>query len=411
MGVQFIENTIIVVFGASGDLAKKKTFPALFGLFREGQLSETTKIIGFARSKLSNDDLRNRIKPYLKLNKRTDAERQSLEKFLQILEYHQSNYDDSEGFEKLEKLINKYDDEANVKESHRLYYLALPPSVFTTVATMLKKHCHPGDSGIARLIVEKPFGHDLSSSRELQKSLAPLWNEDELFRIDHYLGKEMVKNLIPLRFSNTFLSSSWNNQFIDTIQITFKENFGTMDVQFVVLSGREFMVVALNNGSIDFYEFKDSLFKLESKKIKDIDGATLENLPKPTYSLQGHASRVKGISFYKEIINGKLHEYMVSISSDGKIVVWNLDLAVMDQVAVYSTGERLNVVSTVQETIEKASTMKPIYNPDDKYKDVATDSEYESDGESLAHIMKGGKRVSKKKQRKEKKKLLSVEIE
>lgn len=227
MGVQFIENTIIVVFGASGDLAKKKTFPALFGLFREGQLSETTKIIGFARSKLSNDDLRNRIKPYLKLNKRTDAERQSLEKFLQILEYHQSNYDDSEGFEKLEKLINKYDDEANVKESHRLYYLALPPSVFTTVATMLKKHCHPGDSGIARLIVEKPFGHDLSSSRELQKSLAPLWNEDELFRIDHYLGKEMVKNLIPLRFSNTFLSSSWNNQFIDTIQITFKENFGT----------------------------------------------------------------------------------------------------------------------------------------------------------------------------------------
>lgn len=184
-----------------------------------------------------------------------------------------------------------------------------------------------------------------------------------------------------------------------------------MDVQFVVLSGREFMVVALNNGSIDFHEFKDSLFKLESKKIKDIDGANLENLPKPTYSLQGHASRVKGISFYKEIINGKLHEYMVSISSDGKIVVWNLDLAVMDQVAVYSTGERLNVVSTVQETIEKASTMKPIYNPDDKYKDVATDSEYESDGESLAHIMKGGKRVSKKKQRKEKKKLLSVEIE
>jgi protein MAK11 len=103
--------------------------------------------------------------------------------------------------------------------------------------------------------------------------------------------------------------------------------------------------------------------------------------------------------------------YMVTISSDGKIVVWDLRVEVMDQVAVYSTGERLNVVSTVQESVEKASTMKPIYNPDEASKDVATDSEYESDGESLAHIMKGGKRKSKKKQRQAKKKLLEVEVE
>lgn len=226
--ISFKENTIIVVFGASGDLAKKKTFPALFGLYREGQLSNSTKIIGFARSDLSDDDLRERIKPFLIYNKENENHIKSLNEFLNLCSYHQSSYDKPDGFKDLENLINKFDIENNVKESHRIYYLALPPSVFTIVATNLKKYCYPNNNkGYARLIVEKPFGHDLKSAKKLQNDLSPLWNEDELFRIDHYLGKEMVKNLIPVRFSNTFLGSSWNNQFIDSIQITFKEPFGT----------------------------------------------------------------------------------------------------------------------------------------------------------------------------------------
>lgn len=186
-----------------------------------------------------------------------------------------------------------------------------------------------------------------------------------------------------------------------------------MDVEFVILDDKkEYLVIALNDGSINFYEFNDDTFN-NSDKINDIDGGNLEALPKPNFTLQGHASRVKGISIYKELINNKMYTFMVSISSDGQIVVWNLDLNIMDQVAVYSTGERLNVVSTVHESIEKASTMKPIYNPDEENKDGGiTDSEYESDGESLAHVMKGRtKKMSKKKQRKEKKKLLKVEME
>jgi glucose-6-phosphate 1-dehydrogenase len=226
--IPFKENTIIVVFGASGDLAKKKTFPALFGLYKEGQLSNTVKIIGFARSKLSNEELRERIKPFFKYDKENQNHINCINEFLQLCTYHQANYDSSEGFTNLENKINYLDKQNNVKESHRLYYLALPPSVFTIVATNLNKYCHPGkNNGYARLIVEKPFGRDLKTSRELQKNLSPIWNEDELFRIDHYLGKEMVKNLIPVRFSNTFLASSWNNEFIDSIQITFKESFGT----------------------------------------------------------------------------------------------------------------------------------------------------------------------------------------
>lgn len=226
--IAFEENTILVVFGASGDLAKKKTFPALFGLYREGKLSKSVKIIGFARSGLSDNELRDRIRPFFKFDKENDDHVKSVEEFLSLCSYHKASYDEPEGFQALEDTMDKIDSDNNVSKSHRLYYLALPPSVFTTVARNLKKFCHPGSKGgMARLIVEKPFGHDLESCRELQRDLSPIWNEDELFRIDHYLGKEMVKNLIPVRFSNTFLSSCWNNKFIDSIQITFKENFGT----------------------------------------------------------------------------------------------------------------------------------------------------------------------------------------
>lgn len=223
--IQFKENTHIVVFGASGDLAKKKTFPALFGLFREGMLSNTTRITGFARSHLELDAFKERLRPFFQLIKEGDED--LAEDFLKLIHYRSAPYNEPEGFKALEEDIQKYDNEKGVTESHRLYYLALPPSVFTTVAKMLKDHCHPRDKGLARLIVEKPFGHDLDSSRELQKSLAPLWTEEELFRIDHYLGKEMVKNLIPARFANPFLNASWSNQHISSIQVSFKEKFGT----------------------------------------------------------------------------------------------------------------------------------------------------------------------------------------
>ncbi|ODV84788.1 hypothetical protein CANARDRAFT_28928 [[Candida] arabinofermentans NRRL YB-2248] len=223
--VEFKENTVVVVFGASGDLAKKKTFPALFGLFREGYLSPTTKIIGYARSQLTNESLRERLKPFLKTT--TPESKLLVDDFLNMCSYISSPYDTAEGYQKLESEINEFDTLKQNKESHRLYYLALPPSAFITVASKLKEFNHPGSKGIVRLIVEKPFGHDLPSAQALQSQLSPLFTEDELFRIDHYLGKEMVKNLIPFRFANEFLTGCWNNQYITSIQISFKEPFGT----------------------------------------------------------------------------------------------------------------------------------------------------------------------------------------
>jgi len=222
--IPFKENTVIVVFGASGDLARKKTFPALFGLFREGYLSDTTRIIGYARTKMGDEEFRSRIKEHFDLRDRSES---LVVQFLKMCTYESAQYDKPEGYQKLTDGIEEFEASRGVDRPHRLFYLALPPAVFIPVAERVRKYCHPGEKGIARLIVEKPFGRDLATARELQKKLAPLWKEEELFRIDHYLGKEMVKNLIPLRFANSFLHACWNNRYISSIQISFKEPFGT----------------------------------------------------------------------------------------------------------------------------------------------------------------------------------------
>lgn len=216
------QNTTIIVLGASGDLAKKKTYPALFGLYRNQFLPKDVRIVGYARTKMDHEEYLRRIKSYMKTP--TKESEQQLEDFCGLCTYVSGQYDKDESFLVLNKHLEGI--EAGRSETHRLFYMALPPSVFTIVSQHLKKCCYP-TKGVARVIVEKPFGKDLASSRELQKSLEPDWNEQELFRIDHYLGKEMVKNILILRFGNSFLGATWNRHHIDNVQISFKEPFGT----------------------------------------------------------------------------------------------------------------------------------------------------------------------------------------
>lgn len=189
--VKFEKDTVIVVFGASGDLAKKKTFPALFGLFREGYLDSSTKIYGYARSDLSHEALRERIEPYLKRPNGNEDDTK-VEEFFKMITYIHGAYDTADGYVKLRKSIEEFESERKVSEPHRLFYFALPPSVFLTVATHIKNNLYAND-GVTRLIVEKPFGHDLESAKALQKDLAPLFREDEIFRIDHYWVKNWLK--------------------------------------------------------------------------------------------------------------------------------------------------------------------------------------------------------------------------
>ncbi|KAI9477751.1 MAG: glucose-6-phosphate dehydrogenase [Benjaminiella poitrasii] len=151
-----------------------------------------------------------------------------LEEFKKILTYLPGQYDDDASFINLDKSIRQSEEERKIKvgKRHRVFYMALPPSVFIPVAKGLKKNTYAKE-GLNRIVIEKPFGEDSASSAHLAKELATCFTEEETFRIDHYLGKEMVKNVMMVRFANIFFSQIWNRMNIDNIQITFKEPFGT----------------------------------------------------------------------------------------------------------------------------------------------------------------------------------------
>lgn len=215
----------IVVVGASGDLAKKKTFPSLLNLYDDNLLPSDTKIWGFARSKLTNDDLRARLRPFLK--KTGEHSSEVIDKFLQLIVYQQgSSYGDEDAFEKM--AVDMQEFEKDRSQANRLFYFAIPPNAFADTAVAIKKRTMQDEAkGWTRLIVEKPFGRDLESFEELNRTLAKHFTEKHLYRIDHYLGKEMVQNLTVLRFSNTWFERVWNKENVQCIILTFKEPFGT----------------------------------------------------------------------------------------------------------------------------------------------------------------------------------------
>merc|ERR1719499_112490 len=214
---------IFVVFGASGDLAKKKIYPTLWALFKEKLLPPDTQIVGYARSKLKVDDIRQKCGPWFKVK---SGEEQLAENFWKINNYVAGSYDQRKDFEILNQEMTNLEEKVS-KVRNRLFYLALPPSVFASVTSMLKATCM-STAGWTRCIIEKPFGKDSESSAVLANHLSSLFKEEQLYRIDHYLGKEMVQNLMTLRFGNRIFSPTWNRDNIASVVITFKEPFGTM---------------------------------------------------------------------------------------------------------------------------------------------------------------------------------------
>lgn len=223
----------IIVLGASGDLAKKKTFPALFNLYRQGFLPPNeVQIFGYARSKMTDDDLKQRIRGHLVQGKdATSQQVDDLTKFLQLIKYVSGPYDTEEGFRLLDTEIYKYECAKNREEgsSRRLFYLALPPSVYPPVCRMIKLCCmnKSDQGGWTRIVVEKPFGRDLESAEQLSSQIGELFDESQIYRIDHYLGKELVQNMLVLRFANRLFLPLWNRDNIDNVQIVFREDFGT----------------------------------------------------------------------------------------------------------------------------------------------------------------------------------------
>lgn len=209
-----------VLLGASGDLAKKKIYPTIWYLYRDNVLPKKTKFIGYARTKQTLEEVKEKVKEYMKVR---PGEESKFDEFWDANEYVAGSYDRRVDFELLNQHISKYEKEPL---ANRIFYLAVPPTVFEDATLNIKNACI-ALKGYTRVIIEKPFGRDDASSDKLCSHLASLFKEEQIYRIDHYLGKEMVQNLLTIRFANQIFNPSWNRENIASVLISFKEPFGT----------------------------------------------------------------------------------------------------------------------------------------------------------------------------------------
>ncbi len=224
------ESCILVIFGATGDLTARKLIPALYNLAKDGQLPGHFACVGFARRPKTHDQFRQEMLEAVNNFSRSKPADQGLwETFSKQLYYLQSEFHEDEGYEKLNQFLEKLDNQLGTK-GNRVYYLSIQPSFFTTVVEMLGKHHLIYSTETlnkwSRVIIEKPFGEDTDSAIKLQKDLSSYLDESQIYRIDHYLGKETVQNLFVFRFGNSIFESVWNSHYIDNVQITVAEEIG-----------------------------------------------------------------------------------------------------------------------------------------------------------------------------------------
>lgn len=213
---------MIVIFGASGDLTHRKLVPALVNLAKDEYLPESFAIVGASRTKYSDEEFRNGLWESVKKYSRRGIEPEVWQKFAKNIFYQPTDGTDGASFEALSKRLQEIGKQRG-GELRPLYYLATAPEFFGKISENLRAH---GLAKNAKIIVEKPFGHDLNSAKILNNELKAHFNEDQIFRIDHYLGKETVQNILVFRFANGIFEPVWNSKFVDHIQITWGEDIG-----------------------------------------------------------------------------------------------------------------------------------------------------------------------------------------
>ena len=224
------EPCAMVIFGATGDLTRRKLFPALYNLALQHLLPNGFSVLGFSRQDIADDEFRRRMRDAINEFSRSKPVEPALwESFEQGVFYLQGDFGGQPRYEELARQLTRLDKERGTA-GNRLFYLATPPSVFTEIITHLGEAGLGGpretDSGWTRIVVEKPFGHDLESARQLNQALHQVFDESQIYRIDHYLGKETVQNILVFRFGNGIFEPIWNRRYIEHVEITVAESIG-----------------------------------------------------------------------------------------------------------------------------------------------------------------------------------------
>jgi len=295
----------IVIFGASGDLAKKKVFPSFFSLFSRGLLPANVRFYGFARSDMSHQQFIDQITTYLTCRYAPEKScRQEMDNFLSRCVYVRGDYREDESYENLLNIIKKVNNQKNV---NRLFYLAVPPLLFSSIATCLGKNklTFPDDHNIwSRVIIEKPFGRDRKSSDKLMSELSQIFSEKQTYRIDHYLGKEIVQNIMVFRFANLVFRPIWNSEYMEKIEIIWAEDqgiderggyFDNYGIIRDVIQNHLFQVLSLitmeEPASLDADDIRDKKVEV----LHHIDPISKDNLTVGQYtSSKMHGVRVSG---------------------------------------------------------------------------------------------------------------------
>lgn len=226
--------TTIIIFGATGDLTQRKLIPSLYNLYLEESLPEKFTILGFARRPRTDDEFRADMVTALQQHAKAAFSEQKAKRFVKHIRYLPSDFADVTGYDRLRTLLEEIEHEQKVPEggSNRLFYLSTPPDAYAGIVENLGQEGLTGTyaptakQGWTRLIIEKPFGHDLASAEELNAHILSFFNERQVYRIDHYLGKETVQNILTFRLGNSIFEPLWNRNYIDHVQILVAEQIG-----------------------------------------------------------------------------------------------------------------------------------------------------------------------------------------